>query len=419
MTQAIVQLPGSPLTGAAAAADINGAFASIITMFGGTSAPTLGPGGANALVVGQDWLNTSVTPYVWNKWDGSAWCPWAQIDPTNHLVLPPLSYRNIIGDNGGFEVWQRGAGSSASFSVSASTTQYVADRWYIATAANEAMTVAAVAGLTGNSNLAAKITRNSGQTGTATMQIGYPLDTDEIVRVRGKIVTLTAVVKTGANFSPGASQFAIVFVTGTGSPVKQVSGYSGQVIVIDQAFTLAPSTTYTLTATASAAVAANATQAEVAIDWSPTGTAGADDSFTIDDVQLEIGMSTQFERVPFDKMLLGCKRHYQTTFPYGTAPAQNAGVAGALGFTSQITTAASAFTQWNFPVEQRASPSITTFNPSASNANWRDVTGSSDVTVSVDPNSAKSTKGVFVSSQTTALTAVHNLYIHAAADAGI
>src|SRR5262249_60899120 len=43
--------------------------------------------------------------------------------------------RNIIGSNGGMEVWQRGAGGSASFAINASTTAYTADRWYIATGA--------------------------------------------------------------------------------------------------------------------------------------------------------------------------------------------------------------------------------------------------------------------------------------------
>ena len=36
--------------------------------------------------------------------------------------------RNILSANGGFEIWQRGAGGAASVSIAASTTAYTADR---------------------------------------------------------------------------------------------------------------------------------------------------------------------------------------------------------------------------------------------------------------------------------------------------
>ena len=45
----------------------------------------------------------------------------------------PLSFRNVLRANGGLEVWQRGAGASASIAAAASTTAYAADRWYIKT----------------------------------------------------------------------------------------------------------------------------------------------------------------------------------------------------------------------------------------------------------------------------------------------
>src|SRR5271170_5972907 len=48
------------------------------------------------------------------------------------------TWANILSPNGGFTIWQRGAGGSASFSVNASSTQYTADRWYITTGANQA-----------------------------------------------------------------------------------------------------------------------------------------------------------------------------------------------------------------------------------------------------------------------------------------
>src|SRR5258707_3559751 len=80
MSQAPVILPGSPLTGAAAAADMNAAWAAMISQFSENSAPTLGPGASGALVEGQYWLNTTAAgtisaPHVLNRWNGTIWVP--------------------------------------------------------------------------------------------------------------------------------------------------------------------------------------------------------------------------------------------------------------------------------------------------------------------------------------------------------
>ena len=143
-------------------------------------------------------------------------------------------------------------------------------------------------------------------------------------------------------------------------------------------------------------------------------------TFQVTGIQVEPGpVCTQFSMKPYQLALLDCQRYYEKTFPAGTAPAQNAGLGGALGSIAFGATAGELYTQWNFKVPKAKTPTITTYNPSASNANWRDVTGSSDVAVSVDPDTAKGTNGVFIGSQTTALTANHHAYIHAVADARI
>ena len=112
------------------------------------------------------------------------------------------SFRNCLWANGGFEVWQRGAGSASSISVAASTTAYTSDRWYLTTGALQAHVVSAVAGMIGNSQLAAKVLRTAGQTGVTALTFGYPLSTDSIVRIQGDKVSFSCLVKTGANWSP-------------------------------------------------------------------------------------------------------------------------------------------------------------------------------------------------------------------------
>jgi hypothetical protein len=111
------------------------------------------------------------------------------------------------------------------------------------------------------------------------------------------------------------------------------------------------------------------------------------------------------------------QRRYRKTFPIGTAVAQSGGVAGALCTKNPIAVGdPSAF--WSWGTTMRVAPTITTFNPSAANANWRDVTAVADVTVSVDPATALSSgTGVLIATSATVATLGDVLCIHATADA--
>lgn len=375
MSQSSVILPGSPLSGSTMVGDINAAWASIISCFSGTVAPTLGPGGSGALVAGQLWLNTSVAPYQLSMYDGTTWCEVGTLDFAGHTFTAfngPQDFRNIIGDNGGFEVWQRGAGSAASIAVGASSTAYTADRWYLTTGANQASIVSAVTGLTSGSGLAGKVIRNSGQTGTTAMVFGYPLDTDELARMRGNKVTISGTVKAGANWSPSSGTITMTLYVGTGAVGKRGGGFTGETNVVTQTGTVTVSTQQAFAFSTSAAVVpASSTQGELQFAWTPVGTAGADDSMTFDDIQLEVAQfASVFERIPFEKMLLGCQRHFYKSFLYGTAPVQNAGantgeIQAIIGKDS--TAVLAAIIPVRFPIVMRTTPSITTYNPQAGN----------------------------------------------------
>ena len=130
-------------------------------------------GGAGGSVLRRNAANTA------NEWGA------AQDNP----VLYP--------GNAGLEIWQRGT----SISVPASTGAYTADRWAIATNANQAATVSRQAGLTSPSQYCARVQRNSGQSGVAAMIFEYPFDTAEIVRFRGQVLTVGVTLRCGANWS--------------------------------------------------------------------------------------------------------------------------------------------------------------------------------------------------------------------------
>jgi hypothetical protein len=147
---------------------------------------------------------------------------------------------------------------------------------------------------------------------------------------------------------------------------------------------------------------------------SVVGTNGA--TFYITGVQLEVGSSaTGFEYVNYQTSLANCQRYYQTSFPIGTAPAQNAGGTGAVYCQGQAASSP-ASCQIVFPVQMRTTPStFTTYNPSAANANWRNLTASSDITVSLYSSGAT---GAFISSSAQVMNqyAVSGIHYSASAE---
>lgn len=330
--------------------------------------------------------------------------------------------RNIIGANGGMEVWQRGAGGSASFALNASTTAYTADRWYLNTGANQASTVTQVAGIATGSRWAAAVQRNNAQTGTTLMSFGFPLDSDECAMIAGNLVALSFVAKAGANWSPASGNLVATLNVGTGSPVKFTTGsYTGASTPINatQAIT-GTATRYVFIS--SAVVPANATQAEVTFSWTPVGTAGAADTVTIDDVQLEIipnatSPVAQFELWSFERMLLACKRHYRKSFPYATAPAQGGAIQGAAALVTAAA-AASGFWIQHYPQPLRATAAYTSYQPNNASANALNVQSNVSLAVSLDGAGTNSENGtlIYVSA---AASAGAMVAIHWQADSGI
>lgn len=335
------------------------------------------------------------------------------------------TWANIMSGNGGFNIWQRGAGAAASFSVNASTTQYTADRWYITTGANQASVVAAATGLTAAAppSHAAKITRTAGDVGVTPIVFGYPLTADEVYRLRGQIVSFSGAAKAGANWSPASGTFTINLFIGTGTAQKAGAAganFSGLTTPLSISVNLAAGASNTaISGTSSGTVATNATQGELQVTWTPVGTAGTDDSITFDQFCLVTGaVVVQFTDIPFDLALRECKRFYRKSFPYGTAPAQNAGVSGAVAVMSQSVAARIAIYVNLEPIEMYATASFMSYNPSGATANWLDFTvGTASVAASFDINNP-SPKG-FTIFGATAANANDYMVIHYSADAGL
>ena len=290
------------------------------------------------------------------------------------------SYRNTLGRNGGLEVWQRGAGGSAIMSVPAGTGSYTLDGWYLVCGAVQAMDVYQNAGSVNGSRSSAHVVRRVGQTGVTNPLFEFPLDTDEIVPLRGSIVTLSMTMHAAANWSPAGGNISVQLFVGTGSPARRSSGtYTGESIPIGNAATLTGAPQRFIF-TSSIPVLTNASQASILLQWTPVGTAGADDGFYIDDVQLEVGsIATPFERRPFESELLACQRHFQKTFPYSVAPAGAAGLAGAWLFHQNVgASGAAQAPSLTLPTRMRAAPTLASYNPSVANTQVRNFATSTD-----------------------------------------
>jgi len=302
------------------------------------------------------------------------------------ILANGLGFKNIAGRNGGMEVWQLGT----SVALPASALSYALDGWYLSSGTSQAATISRQAGLTNGSSFSCRIQRNSGQTGTAAMALGFPLDTDELKKMAGQSVILQFTVSTGANWSPTSGALIAAVIVGTGaSPVKYSSGgYTGAATQINLSTNLAQGAAAATLYSPIAAIPANIGQAEIQFQWTPVGTAGANDWLQIDDVDLRVvpaGLSAgkpAFERSEFIWDLWRCRRHYETSYSYGTA------VPTATQTNSNFTrciTANSFLVNVRSQVEKRAVPTVTVYSPNSNaTSNVFDNATTADVPTSAD-----------------------------------
>ena len=101
-------------------------------------------------------------------------------------------------------------------------------------------------------------------------------------------------------------------------------------------------------------------------------------------MQFEGGQVASFYgRSLFGDELERAQRYYAKTFPMATAPAQNAGTSGALVHSQGVgASAAQKGAFWGFPIRMIKAPSLTLFNPSAANAQVRNLDTNTDCSAS-------------------------------------
>ena len=283
-----------------------------------------------------------------------------------------FSFRNKI-INGGFDVWQRG--TSFSNQTTSGAVQYSADRWLGNRASDvNGQDITRVAGTAGKQRYAYKWQRTSGNTSTATMSQFYAIANEDCAELIGNYATLSFCVKAGANYSGGDFNAIISYGTGTDQREYSFTGRT-QAAVLSQAITTT-STRYSVTT--SAIIPTSATQVGVLFTWIPSGTAGADDSVTLEEVQLEAGsVATPFEARPYGVELALCQRYYYREAP-GASTATFSGSAYSYSGTIGIHLT-------KFPVTMRASPSALEQNGTAGDYEYNE-SGITQVTCNSVPS---------------------------------
>lgn len=294
----------------------------------------------------------------------------------NASLITPLSLtqalshtfglKNIMGRNGGMEVFQRQYIQNP-FGLNASSWNYTIDGWYVVTNTNQIIDISQAAGLSSRSKYCGQFQRRAGQTGTGILYLGYPLDVDESVIAAGQVLALTFHVAGGANWSPTNGTLNWVLYTGNGGSVaRRVLGAFTNEVSWGGSVNIVPGAAATkVTFVMPAAVMTNVTQMELLFTWYPTGTAGASDYFQIDNVDLRVLPSTSWANVqnefdpvpeynPFVVDLIRCWRFLQMHY-YARLY-----VAVAAGYTDSLALP--------FFVPMRASPTYSTTGVSTGNA---------------------------------------------------
>jgi hypothetical protein len=272
--------------------------------------------------------------------------------------------------NGQFPIWQRGT----SFSPAQYGYVYTADRWFVFSALTSGnLTVSQSTSVPAStSNIfpySIKVQRNSASTSTGGVNLYQIIESNNMYDLAGQSVTLSFWIKCGANYTGGGLQGALV--TGTVADQGSANIFSWTGTAYPASLTVTPTTTwtkYSVTGT----IASNAL--ELAIAFLPTGfagTAGADDSFSVTGVQLEVGTTaTNFDYRPYGTEFNLCQRYYQQ---YNSFTAY---FSYAQGYTP--TTTASQFFQ-PLQVYMRTTPSLV----ASAAANFQILQFSTTATVSV------------------------------------
>lgn len=289
-------------------------------------------------------------------WDGASWTAVGGSFSRNYVL------------NSAMNVLQRGTSS-----VAFGSTRYTADQWRVgrsSSVAGATWSLNSPTTLTGFEN-ATNIIRDSGNTATNVITLSQPFETAGF-ELRGKTVTLSFYAIRGTTYT--ATDNALVFGFQSSSVAPESVAYnqggklnSGNADLDTQQSTATLENTWTrFSHTFTVPTTANASI--IFFDFTPVGTAGANDFYRITGVQLEEGpIATSYKpnSPSYQAELAACQRYYYRIQATATSDRF------ASGFCASTTVAD--FIQ-HFPVTMRSAPTALETTGTASNYTIRILT---------------------------------------------
>lgn len=307
--------------------------------------------------------------------------------------------------NGSFNIWQRG---TAVATATSATRNYLADRIFV----NPAGANVTQQQQTYSAAFTGAVTQNAlridGAASVTTVNIGTRLESSNMFSLL-RTVTFSCYI-----YNNTAGSFTPSLLLGTPAAVDDFTTVTNKLTQTLQACPVGAYTQVSYSVDISGYTNINnGLQVEIQI---PTGVLVAAQLIYVKEMQLEPGSSvTNFEYKLFSEDYFECKRYFQKSFLYATAPAQNAGQTGSHAVVSSGTTTLIAVTATiKMSPSMRVAPTVTTYNPSAANTSWRNRTGSTDLACTA---AAAISQDSFVLTQTGAATDVNYYDIHWSATA--
>lgn len=232
--------------------------------------------------------------------------------------------------NGNFDVWQKGTSFTGNLEITS-------DRWYKNTSSGCTFSRQDGTGVYG-SQYSMRVSRdNGGATGGSLYLLYAGVETADIIKLRGKKLTLSFWAKKGADFSAASSNITLKMLSGTGTNENFGSTgtfATGNATVIDNTnFTLTTSW-QKFTITTPAVISSTVNSLSFHFSWTSVGTSGAADNFEITQVQLCAGdVALPFMPKSYDDELRACRRY--TYVPDGVPAYARIGI----GMATNTTTA--------------------------------------------------------------------------------
>ena len=213
--------------------------------------------------------------------------------------------------NSAMQIWQRGT----SFAGGTGYTANTADRWNSFRGGFAAGSTVSRQSTNDTTNLpfiqyCARVGRDSGNTSTAVITYNQTFESINSIPFSGKTVTMSFYARKGADYSSATSGLQCILVSGTGTDQNVQSGFTGTSNVINNSPTLTTTwQRFTFTGT----VSSTSTQLGIIFQFTPVGTAGANDYFEITGVQIDIGSVALPFRTYAGTLqgeLAACQRYY-------------------------------------------------------------------------------------------------------------